>query len=336
MYRNGRDSVNFKNHQLQQSSWLLSLLLLFSELQVMEVAYEYTRRRAEFGRPCNFSNGDTQLLESIFPTDAYDGNYIQRNPTSTLVDTTPHYSETEVNTERVVMKNTSMQHIEGGWPKDVDFTEQSDVKRFRKKVEKDEDYQYAMKTLIPRVQRCMKQNNTVNIYEEYFEGLEADHCSEPPFAKGLAVFRDPSQVTRTATSVNWHPEGSSNGRLAVSYAVLNFQDERLTYPNMSASVSHIYFFCSELRSSLSAWSCFLTNFGQSTIYCYSPTSGTSQIPTSLSSNLSHHRRCAAYDTTPKVPTLLLEGAAMEPSPTTTFENSPTGPPENASPSSAPL
>ena len=39
-----------------------------------------------------------------------------------------------MNTERVVMKNTSMQHIEGGWPKDVDFTEQSDVKRFRKKA----------------------------------------------------------------------------------------------------------------------------------------------------------------------------------------------------------
>lgn len=207
----------------------------------MEVAYEYTKRRAEFGRPCNFSNGDTQILESILPTDAYDRNYIQRNPTSTMVDTTPHYSETEVNTERVVMKNTSMQHIEGGWPKDVDFTEQSDVKRFRKKVEKDEDYQYAMKTLIPRVQRCMKQNNTVNIYEEYFEGLEVDHCSEPPFAKGLAVFRDPSQITRTATSVNWHPEGSSNGRLAVSYAVLNFQDERLMSPNMSVSVSHLLF-----------------------------------------------------------------------------------------------
>jgi len=206
----------------------------------MEVAYEYTKRRAEFGRPCNFSNGETQILESILPTDAYDNYYIQRNPTSTLVDTTPHYSETEVNTERVVMKSTSMQHIEGGWPKDVDFTEQSDVKRFRKKVEKDEDYQYAMKTLIPRVQSCMKQNNTVNIYEEYFEGLETDHCSEPPFAKGLAVFRDPSSVSRTATSVDWHPEGSSNGRLAVSYAVLNFQDERLKNPNLSTSVSHSF------------------------------------------------------------------------------------------------
>ncbi len=203
----------------------------------MEVAYEYTRRRSEFGRQVKFSDGETQLLSSLLPTDVYDESFVMRNPQVTAVNTTPHMSETEVNTERVVMKNTSMQHVEGGWPKDVDFTEQSDVKRFRKKVEKDEDYQYAMKTLVPRVQRCMKQNNTVNIYEEYFEGIDAEHCSEPPFAKGLAVFRDPSQVTRSATSVNWHPEGSNNGKLAVSYAVLNFQDDRLSNPNLPSSVS---------------------------------------------------------------------------------------------------
>lgn len=203
----------------------------------MEVAYEYTKARREFGKQVHFQDGETTLLESILPTDAHDDLYVQRNPTITGVDTTPHYSETEVNTERVVMKNTSMQHTEGGWPKDVDFTEQSDVKRFRKKVEKDEDYQYAMKTLVPRVQRCMKQNNTVNIYEEYFEGAETDHCSEPPFAKGLAVFRDPSQVSRSVTSICWHPEGSNNGKVAVSYAVLNFQDERLNNPSMPASVS---------------------------------------------------------------------------------------------------
>ena len=98
-----------------------------------------------------------------------------------------------------------------------------------------------MKTLVPRVQRCMKQNNTVNIYEEYFQEKETDHCSEPPFAKGLAVFRDPSQLTRSTTSVNWHPEGSNNGKLAVSYAVLNFQDERLNSPNLPASVSILFY-----------------------------------------------------------------------------------------------
>lgn len=74
-------------------------------------------------------------------------------------------SEHEANTERLVTKNSSMRHVEGGWPKDVDFTEQSDVSRFRKKAEKDEDYKGAVKVLGPIVARCMKQINTIDIYE---------------------------------------------------------------------------------------------------------------------------------------------------------------------------
>jgi len=129
-----------------------------------------------------------------------------------------------------------MRHQEGGWPKDVDFTEQSDVSRFRKKAEKDEEYKSAMKSLGPIIGKCMKQNNTINIYEEYFEGVKADHSSEPPSAKGLAVFRDPSSVKRTVTSINWHPEGpATNRKIAVSYSILNFQDQRFMNAQMPVS-----------------------------------------------------------------------------------------------------
>ena len=33
-----------------------------------------------------------------------------------------------------------MFHMEGGWPKDIDFTEVEHTIRYRKKIEKDEDY----------------------------------------------------------------------------------------------------------------------------------------------------------------------------------------------------
>jgi len=164
---------------------------------------------------------------------------VKRNPTVTEFDTTPHMSETEVNTERITTKSTSMRHSEGGWPKDVDFTEVSDVARFRKRVEKDQEYQNAMKILGPRIGRCMRQNNTINVYEEYFPGEEAVLRSEPPSAKGLAVFRDPSPIKRTASSIDWHPDGASSGKIAVSYSILNFQDDRLSNSNMSLSVSSI-------------------------------------------------------------------------------------------------
>ncbi len=171
---------------------------------------------------------------SILPTTKHDNLYVMRNPTVSEFATTPHMSETEVNTERVTMKSTSMRHSEGGWPKDVDITELGDVARFRKRVEKDQDYQSAMKVLGPRVGRCMRQNNTINVYEDYFSGEEAVHRSEPPFAKGTAVYRDPSAIKRTVSSIDWHPDG---GRFAVSYSVLNFQDSRLLNKEMILSVS---------------------------------------------------------------------------------------------------
>jgi len=194
----------------------------------MELVYIYTKLRKEFGKHPYFSAVPAETLESIPVNEAAGESYVMRNPSVSTFDTAPHMSEHIVNTERILTRNSSMRHVEGGWPKDVDFTEQSDVSRFRKKAEKDEDYRGAVKALGPVIARCMKQNNTIDIYEEYFAGSNVDHSSEPPSAKGLAVFRDPNDIKRTATSVNWHPDPSAPAKLAVSYSILNFQDPRFT------------------------------------------------------------------------------------------------------------
>ena len=76
----------------------------------------------------------------------------------------------------------------------------------------------------------MRQNNTVDMFEEYFSGASTETLelsSEPPSAKGVAVYRDPSAVKRGVTAVNWHPEGT---RLAVAYSVLRFQDAKMMNP----------------------------------------------------------------------------------------------------------
>lgn len=57
-----------------------------------------------------------------------------------------------------------------------------------------------------------------------------NYSCEPPTAKGLAVFKDPmssssgGDIKRTVSSISWHPEA---GKLAVTYAILNFQDARV-------------------------------------------------------------------------------------------------------------
>ena len=39
------------------------------------------------------------------------------------------------------------------------------------------------------MEHCIKQNNAIDIYEEYFAEVEIDDSGEPPSAKTINVFR---------------------------------------------------------------------------------------------------------------------------------------------------
>ncbi|ETW06373.1 hypothetical protein H310_02649 [Aphanomyces invadans] len=199
----------------------------------MELAYQYTKPRRTFGRYCDFKHVDAKVIESIPSTDQFDHDYVKRRPMIGRLDTTPDMSEHEVNTERLVTKNSSMRHVEGGWPKDVDSAEQNDVQRFRKKVEKDDEYKQAVKFLGPVAERGLKQNNTINIYQDYFAHMGEPATTEQPSAKGLAVFRDPESVRRTVSKIDWHPE--SPQRMAACYCILNFQDPKFVNSRMPSN-----------------------------------------------------------------------------------------------------
>ena len=74
------------------------------------------------------------------------------------------------------------------------------------------------------LEHMLRQNNAIDIYEEYFTGDAVDHSGEPPSAKTLTVFRDPSPThKRTATSMSWNPDGGR--KLAVAYSILQFQQQ---------------------------------------------------------------------------------------------------------------
>jgi dynein intermediate chain 2 len=162
-------------------------------------------------------------------------------------------SEREANTEAVVLATKVMNHVEGGWPKDIDYSEAEHTircaacaaarspnarpkgyarpqltmrvlhgrpaRRYRKKVEKDEDYIHTVAALGGAVEDLVKQNNVVDIYEEYFTGVATDHSAEVPNVKTVTVFKDPSPVPRSASYVNWHPD-SSVPKVVISYSIL--------------------------------------------------------------------------------------------------------------------
>ncbi|XP_049717387.1 dynein axonemal intermediate chain 2 isoform X2 [Elephas maximus indicus] len=120
------------------------------------------------------------------------------------------------------METRGVNHVEGGWPKDVNPLELEQTIRFRKKVEKDENYINAITQLGSIMEHCIKQNNAIDIYEEYFDDEDpVEVTEEAPSAKTINVFRDPQEIKRAATHLSWHPDG--NRKLAVAYSCLDFQ-----------------------------------------------------------------------------------------------------------------
>ena len=130
----------------------------------------------------------------------------------------------QANTQQTHFENRGFAHTEGGWPKEVDPTEIEHVMRYRKKVEKDEEYIKSIAGMIGEVEELVKQNNAVDIYEEYFAGSVADHSTEQPYAKTLTVFRDPSPIKRAASYISWSPDPSA-AKCAIAYSILGFQEQ---------------------------------------------------------------------------------------------------------------
>lgn len=192
----------------------------------MEITTVYQKERHEFGRDTHtFAPSDVFILDEFLPDSDLRSQHIERSPTILDIQAIPEMSETYVNTNTFVYVGQGMCHMEGGWPKDVDPTEKDQTQRYRKKVEKDEEYIRQVKSLGDMVEGDIKQNYAIDIYEEYFAGEYADHSSEPPSAKTLSVFKDPSEVKRTVSNISWYPDGGK--KLAVAFSIMQFQDPRM-------------------------------------------------------------------------------------------------------------
>ncbi|NXU75543.1 DNAI2 protein, partial [Oreotrochilus melanogaster] len=201
----------------------------------MEIVFEYVRKRSEFGRPCNFSDWPAQVTLDIPPDPSLASDFILRCPVDSSVQHTSEMAAHEVNTERMEVESRGVNHVEGGWPKDINPQEKEHTARFRKKVEKEENYVNTIEHLSTLMEHYVRQNNTINIYEEYFEEEEMVELEdESPCAKTINILskptssfgvlfskRDPNIIKRMATHISWNPNISE--KLAVAYSNLQFQ-----------------------------------------------------------------------------------------------------------------
>lgn len=194
----------------------------------MEIYHQYVKLRRQFGRHPRFTDEGAEMLADIRPNEEHAQEYVERNPVVTVIQCVPEMSEHDANTNAVIYAAKAMSHVEGGWPKDIDFAEAEHTIRYRKKVEKDEDYIRTVTALGSAVEQLVKQNNAIDIYEAYFDGLAVDHSSEVPSAKTMTCFKDPAAIKRNASFMAWHPDGLP--KLLVSYSILAFQQQPAGMP----------------------------------------------------------------------------------------------------------
>ncbi|CAI5644626.1 unnamed protein product [Oreochromis niloticus] len=177
----------------------------------MEIVHVYSKLRSEFGRQCLFSDRPAELLLDLPPDPSLTLSFIQKNHRDQAVQACWETSEHQLNTERFETGSCGINHMEGGWPKDINPAEMEQTIRFRKKVEKDESYINSVLQLGSVMEHCIRQNNAVDIYQECFEDEEeVEEIQEPPSAKTVNVF-----------SLSWQPDGGR--KLAVAYSSLEFQ-----------------------------------------------------------------------------------------------------------------
>lgn len=160
--------------------------------------------------------------------------YILRDPNKISMDNIPMYSQHGVQTDRVETKDRGMNHMVGGWPTEIDPEDDQHIQRYNKKLNRDPTLGFAAaaRDLTRTSERCMKQNNEIDMFEEYFSAEKAENMSEEINTKTLMIFKDPNQIKRAVTKIAWQVDGSEH-RLACSYAQLRFQQQPLGMPKQS-------------------------------------------------------------------------------------------------------
>ena len=95
-----------------------------------------------------------------------------------------------------------MSHTEGGWPRDVNPADAEQKSRYRKKLEKDEDFLLKTRHLVRETERFVRQNNCIDIFEDYFEAADPATDLQPASVSSVAVYKDPLEAAGGQRSIN--------------------------------------------------------------------------------------------------------------------------------------
>ncbi|GFR19947.1 dynein intermediate chain 3, ciliary [Trichonephila clavata] len=179
----------------------------------MDLTYVYNQKRRRFGAKCNFTNVGPYLSVDIEPDPKLKEQFMQVSSADKETQCSQDMSLHTANTVLLPTSVCGVNHQVGGWPPDVDPRDEDQVARFKKKIQKDENFVGSIKVLSDLVENFIMENNSVDIYEEYFadDSFKQDQGAE---FKTLSVYRDSCDVKREIRNLSWALDG---GKIAAAY-----------------------------------------------------------------------------------------------------------------------
>ncbi|XP_023949316.2 dynein intermediate chain 3, ciliary-like [Bicyclus anynana] len=175
--------------------------------------YVYFNKRKNFGRQPMFSEVPVTLIDSIHPDKSEQNLYCLRNPVNHETQTSNNCSNHYVNTKITTYCDQGVEHVEGGWPKDVSLNDEEATFRYRRRTEREEMYCNAIMNTYSQFEHYIQQNNAINMYNMYFKEIDSQHPVEKYSIRTGKVSTDKDK--RPVASICWTCEDDS--KLVAAY-----------------------------------------------------------------------------------------------------------------------
>nr|XP_034180594.1 dynein intermediate chain 3, ciliary-like isoform X1 [Osmia lignaria]XP_034180595.1 dynein intermediate chain 3, ciliary-like isoform X1 [Osmia lignaria]XP_034180596.1 dynein intermediate chain 3, ciliary-like isoform X1 [Osmia lignaria] len=186
----------------------------------MEIQKVYVKTRADFGKQCMFDLIGPTMDVEIFPNLVDMNDYILRSHCHVGSQYSKQLGLHELQTLGKTTKNSGMFHFEGGWPKEINPRDEETTSRFRRRVEKDDNWAPKLRKLFEMMEHSILQNGAVNIYQHYFDDMTPTQLVQPVGLRTVNVYADPETSKRPVTDISWSPDSGS--RIVVSYCFLQY------------------------------------------------------------------------------------------------------------------
>lgn len=109
----------------------------------MSLQYTYVKERRHFGRPVKFFLR-SEVLANYLPAKNEGKRFITKWTMDKSTEKRTQFAVASVNTENAEYASTGMFHVEGGFGKDIDINDEEQTLRYKKKLQRSEEYRIEM------------------------------------------------------------------------------------------------------------------------------------------------------------------------------------------------